>query len=259
MYPATTPKVGEREDLAVSDELKGRVALVTGGARGIGLACARAIAGRGATVALLDVLDCGPAVAELEADGGVACGRALDVTDRDAVTDGFAELRKEFGRLDILVCAAGIYGATSKLEELDEAEVHRVLSVNLEGPIWCLQAGMAVMLESGWGRIVLIGSVAGQVGGILAGPHYAASKGAVHALVKWAARAGAAHGVQVNGIAPGAVATDMIVGHGYSPDYCPLGRIAEPHEIGSVAGFLVSPGASYMTGQIVGVNGGYVL
>lgn len=243
----------------MSDELQGCVALVTGGARGIGLACARAVAKRGATVALLDVLDCRPAVSELEAAGRSARARVLDVTDRRAVTDTFAELRHELGGLDILICAAGIYGSTRRLEELDEAEVRRVLSVNVEGPIWCLQAAMAAMLEAGWGRIVLIGSVAGQVGGVLAGPQYAASKGAVHALVKWAARAGAAHGVQVNGVAPGAVATDMIVGKGYAPDYCPLGRIGEPDEIGSVAGFLVSPGASYMTGQIVGVNGGYVL
>jgi 3-oxoacyl-[acyl-carrier protein] reductase len=243
----------------VSDELQGRVALVTGGARGIGLACARAIAGRGAAVALIDVLDAEPAAAQLRAAGAAARAYRLDVTDRGAVGATFGAIEAELGSLDILVCAAGIYGETTKLEELEEAEVGRLLAVNIEGPLWCLQAGMAAMLRSGWGRVVFIGSVAGQVGGVLAGPHYAASKGAVHAIVKWAARAGAAHGVQVNGVAPGAVATDMIVGKDYSPDYCPLGRIAEPDEIGSVVGFLVSPGASYMTGQVVGVNGGYVL
>jgi 3-oxoacyl-[acyl-carrier protein] reductase len=243
----------------VSDELQGRVALVTGGARGIGLACARAIAARGATVALVDLLDCAPAVAELSSAGAAAHGYRLDVTDRGAVAETFAAIEGDLGSLDILVCAAGIYGSTTRLEELDEAEVGRLLAVNVQGPLWCLQAAMPVMVRGGWGRIVFIGSVAGQVGGVLAGPHYAASKGAVHAIVKWAARAGAADGVQVNGIAPGAVATDMIVGKNYPADYCPLGRIAEPDEIGSVAGFLVSPGASYMTGQVVGVNGGYVL
>lgn len=243
----------------MSDELEGRVALVTGGARGIGLASALQIAERGATLALVDVLNTEPAVHRLREAGATAQGYRLDVTDRGAVHSTFDAIAEELGSLDILVSAAGIYGETTRLQDLDEAEVARMLAVNLQGPLWCLQAAMPAMARAAWGRMVFIGSVAGQVGGVLAGPHYAASKGGVHAIVKWAARAGAADGIQVNGIAPGAVATDMITGKGYADDYCPLGRIAEPEEIGSVAAFLVSPGASYMTGQIVGVNGGYAL
>ncbi|MEU0470833.1 SDR family oxidoreductase [Amycolatopsis sp. NPDC006131] len=107
--------------------------------------------------------------------------------------------------------------------------------------------------------MVCIGSVAGKVGGVLAGPHYVASKGAVHAVVKWLAKTEAARGITANAIAPGVVDTEMVAGRGYRPDYCPLGRLAQPEEIARVAAFVASPAASYLTGAVVDVNGGYAM
>jgi 3-oxoacyl-[acyl-carrier protein] reductase len=240
-------------------ELDGKVALVTGAARGIGRACAEELAAHGAAVGVLDVLDGSATAAAVEAAGRRAAFRELDVSDRAQVHEVTSELADELGGFDVLVCAAGIYGSTTRLEELDDEEVDRVLRVNLKGTLWCVQAALAPMRAAGAGRVVLIGSVAGKVGGVLAGPHYAASKGAIHALVKWAARAGAADGVLVNGIAPGAVETDMIAGHPYRGDYCPLGRLGTPEEIASVARFLCTRDSAYMTGQVVDVSGGYVL
>jgi 3-oxoacyl-[acyl-carrier protein] reductase len=135
------------------------------------------------------------------------------------------EVVKDLGRLDILVCAAGVYGTLSRIEEIDEEEMDAVLSVNLKGTLWCLQSGLPLLRAQG-GRAVMIGSV----GGILAGPHYAASKGGIHSMVKWAARATAFDGVRVNGIAPGAVDTEMFSGQSYSGGYCPLGRLGTTTE-----------------------------
>jgi len=106
---------------------------------------------------------------------------------------------------------------------------------------------------------VCIGSVAGRVGGLLAGPHYATSKGGVHALVKWLAKAGAEHGVYANGIAPGAIETEMIKDHPYTPDYCPLGRLGQPEEIARAVRFLATGDSDYMLGQVLDVSGGYVM
>ena len=175
----------------------------------------------------------------------------MDVTDRSALAETFAGYR----RIDVLVTCAAIYGETADIDDLDDTDVASVLDVNVKGTLWTLQAVLPHMRQHG-ARIVCVGSVAGKVGGVRAGPHYVASKGAVHALVKWAAKTQAQYGVLVNGVAPGVVDTPMIVGKGYTPDYCPLGRLAEPEEIARVVVFLASPAASYMTGTIVDVNGG---
>lgn len=235
--------------------LDGGVALVTGAARGIGAACAIELAAHGATVGLVDLLNTSDTAAAITAAGGRAAGREADVGNREAHQAALASLADELGGWDYFVSAAGIYGRTTRIEELDDPEVDAVLRVNFKGPLWGVQAA----LQAGVARIVCIGSVAGKVGGVLAGPHYAGSKGAVHALVKWAARAVAADGVIVNGIAPGAVETAMIEGQPYSGDYCPLGRLGRPEEIARIARMLCSPDADYMTGQVLDVSGGYVL
>jgi len=177
------------------------------------------------------------------------------VGDRAAIQATLAELSEELGGFDALVTAAGIYGSTSSIVGIDEDEVDRVLRVNFKGTLWCVQQALA----AGARNIVCVGSLAGKVGGVLAGPHYAGSKGAVHALVKWAAKAGAADGVIVNGIAPGAVATPMTEGKGYTGDYCLLNRLGEPIDIARIARVLCSPDAGYMTGQVLDVSGGAVL
>src|SRR5690606_22777302 len=132
--------------------------------------------------------------------------------------------------LDALVPCAAIYGDAVSLEELAEPDLDSVLDVNVKGTMWSVGGALPHMRDQG-GRIVCIGSVAGKIGGVLAGPHYVASKGAVHALVRWIAKTEAANGIVANGVAPGVVDTPMITGKGYRPDGHPLGRFAAPEEI----------------------------
>jgi 3-oxoacyl-[acyl-carrier protein] reductase len=236
--------------------LVGDRAVVTGAARGIGAQIAIELARAGAHVTLLDVREPADTVAAIREDGGSADSAVVDVTDFSAVQSAIAEAGGEDARLDMLVTCAAIYGDTTAIADLSESEVDQVLGVNVKGTMWCIKAALPLLRARG-GRVVCIGSVAGKVGGVLAGPHYVASKGAVHAMVKWLAKTEAANGINANGVAPGVVDTEMIVGQGYVPEYCPLGRLAEPQEIARAAAFLASPAASYFTGTVVDVNGGY--
>lgn len=234
--------------------LRGQRAVVTGAARGIGAQVASELARAGAEVVVVDLRDPGDTVAAIRAEGGAAAGLTLDVTDRSAVEKAL----RGFDRIDALVTSAAVYGETIDLEELDDSEVDGLLAVNVKGTLWTIRAALPLLRRQG-GRVVCIGSVAGKVGGVLAGPHYVASKGGVHAMVKWLAKTEARNGIIANGVAPGVVNTEMIAGKGYAADYCPLGRLAEPEEIARVAAFLASPAASYMTGTVVDVNGGYAM
>ncbi len=236
--------------------LRGQHAVVTGAARGIGQQIALELARAGARVTAVDLRDSSATAETIRAEGGTADAVALDVTDRDAVQDAFAETGAE--QLDMLVTSAALYGAPTPIDELTESEVDDVLNVNIKGTLWCVRAALPMLRVNG-GRVVCIGSVAGKIGGVLAGPHYVASKGAVHAMVKWLAKTEAPHGILANGVAPGVVDTEMITGQGYQPDYCPLGRFARPEEIARMAAFLATPAASYLTGTVVDVNGGHFM
>jgi 3-oxoacyl-[acyl-carrier protein] reductase len=229
--------------------------VVTGAARGIGRQIAIELAEAGASVSVMDLLAGTDTVAAIEAAGGQAHAATVDVTEPDAVHEAIQGAAAE--RLDMLVTCAAVYGNTINLEELTEAELDHVLAVNVKGTLWCVRAALPRLRANGGGRVVCIGSVAGKVGGVLAGPHYVASKGAIHAMIKWLAKTEAANGINANGLAPGVVDTDMIAGKGYRADYCPLGRLARPEEIARAAAFLASPAASYLTGTVIDVNGGY--
>lgn len=243
-------------DPAGPGSLRGQHAAVTGAARGIGRQVALELARAGARVTVFDRRDAGETADSIRAEGGAADAVSLDVTDRDAVGEAFAEAGKD--GLDMLVTSAAIYGSVKPVEELTEVEVDEVLDVNVKGTLWCVRAALP-MLRTCRGRVVCIGSVAGKIGGVLAGPHYVASKGGVHAMVKWLAKTEAHHGILANGVAPGVVDTEMISGQGYQPDYCPLGRFADPEEIARTAAFLATPAASYLTGTVVDVNGGHFM
>jgi 3-oxoacyl-[acyl-carrier protein] reductase len=234
--------------------LRGQRAVVTGAARGIGAQVAFELAKAGAEVVVVDLREPADTVAAIRAEGNAAVGLTLDVTDRSAVETAL----RGFDRIDALVTSAAVYGETIDIEKLDDSEVDGLLAVNVKGTLWTIRAALPLLRRQG-GRVVCIGSVAGKVGGVLAGPHYVASKGGVHAMVKWLAKTEAANGITANGVAPGVVDTEMIAGKGYVADYCPLGRLAEPEEIARVAAFLASPAASYMTGTVVDVNGGYAM
>lgn len=230
-------------------------ALVTGAARGIGAATAGLLARDGYAVTVTDVLDTSATVRAVEAAGGTAAGVEADVSDRAAIRAVVESSVARFGRLDAVVTSAGVYGTARSLDDTDEAELDFVLGVNLRGTVWTIQAALPHLRRQG-GRVVCIGSLAGRIGGLRSGPAYAASKGAIHALVRWLAQAEAPHRILVNGVAPGVVATPMIDGRGYTPEPLPLRRFAEAAEIAEVAAFLISPAASYMTGTVVDVNGG---
>jgi len=239
-----------------SGALQGNVAVVTGAARGIGLASARALGEAGARVILLDVLDMNPALGELHSAGIEAQAAQVDVSQRRQLTEAITSIAG--GRLDILVTAAGIFGRTPDLESLDDEEVDRVLAVNFKGTLWAIQAALPLMRAHG-GKIVCIGSVAGTIGSILSGVHYTASKGAIHAIVKWVAKREASGGIYANVIAPGVVQTDMTEGKDYRPDYCPLGRFGMPDDIAAAVVFLASPASNYITGTVLHVNGGFFM
>jgi 3-oxoacyl-[acyl-carrier protein] reductase len=227
------------------------VALVTGAARGIGAAAALALAAAGAEITALDLQHPETTVAAVLTSGGRATGGILDVTDRAAAERVIGALPA----IDILVTSAGVYGDPVPIEDMDDAEMDRVFAVNVKGTLWTVRAALPQLRRSR-GKVVCLGSLAGKIGGVAAGPQYVASKGALHALVKCIARSEAPHGVQINAIAPGAVETDMIAGKGYSVDYCLMRRFSAPEEIANGIAFLASPAASYITGSVLDVNGG---
>ena len=130
-----------------------------------------------------------------------------------------------------------------------------MFDINLRGPLNLVRAFLASMEERGGGRIALIGSIAGRIGGIVAAPHYVMSKGAIHSFVRWCSRRGAPHNVLVNGVAPGPVRTPMTADQTFDTSVFPLGRMAQAEEIAGPLVFLVSPAASYMSGAVLDVNG----
>ncbi|MCK8671601.1 SDR family oxidoreductase [Rhodococcus sp. HM1] len=234
--------------------LAGKRAVVTGAARGIGAAIARELSAAGADLSLFDLAECGETAESIRDAGGEVTYGVLDVTDRASVARAFDDL----DRLDILVTSAGVYGEPAELGDIDVDEFDRVMGINLKGSLWTVAAALPLLRKNG-GNIVCVGSAAGKVGGVASGPHYVASKGALHAAVKWLARTEATHDIVANAVAPGAIDTDMIAGKGYDGSYCPLGRLGTAQDVAGIAAFLASPGAAYMTGAVVDVNGGFFM
>jgi len=230
-------------------------AVVTGAAQGIGAAIAIGLADAGHAVTVLDVKDATNTVKTIEAAGHSAAGAQVDVRDRDAVHAAIDAAAERAGGLDVLITCAGIYGAVTTIDELMPEDLDSVLGVNLAGTIWTVQAALPHLRRHG-GRVVCVGSVAGRNGGLLSGPHYGASKGGVHAFVRWLAKTEARNGILANAIAPGPIDTPMLQGRGYTADAVPLKRFGRAEEIATVAVFLASSGASYITGSVVDANGG---
>jgi 3-oxoacyl-[acyl-carrier protein] reductase len=160
-----------------------------------------------------------------------------------------------FGRIDILVNNAGVFSYT-RIEDCAEEEWDRMMAVNLKGPFLCSQAVMPAMKAQRYGRIINLGSLAGQVGGLVASAPYSASKAGVMCLTKSLARALGPYGVTVNAIAPGVVATEMAKNHPDMTSQMPLGRVAQPEDIANVALFLASDESAYITGATLNANGG---
>ena len=246
----------------MTENLAGRAALVTGAARGIGLAIAQALSQRGAQVALVDVdgkaaRDAAcliPGALPLEAD----VSRALDV---QRAVDTTVE---QFGGLDILVNNAGICPLTA-FADIAEDEWDRVLAIDLKSAFLCCQAALPHLRRSGrQGRIVNVASAGGQMGGLAVGAHYAAAKAALIALGKSLARLLASDGVTVNCVSPGTTETGLVAS--WSDEIqagvraqIPLGRFGRPTEIAEAVCFLVSDGAAFITGATLDINGGLLM
>jgi NAD(P)-dependent dehydrogenase (short-subunit alcohol dehydrogenase family) len=244
--------------------LEGRVAIVTGAAQGIGAACAERLAGDGAAVALWDVDDArGAELAKrIAASGARAHYVHCNVARKAEVDAALAETLATFGRVDALVNNAGIFKAADFLE-ISEADWDAVIDVNLKGAFLVGQAVARVMAKAGGGAIVNMSSV----NGVLAIPSiasYNVSKGGINQLTRVMALALADKGIRVNAVAPGTIATELaknaVLGSEEAKQRImsrtPMKRLGEPGEIADVCAFLVSSAASYMTGEIVYVDGG---
>jgi 3-oxoacyl-[acyl-carrier protein] reductase len=245
-------------------QLANQVAIITGGARGIGREIALAFAREGADLALFDVnpepLEA--TAGELRALGRSAEGLVVDVTDGKQVEDGVAKVLDKLGRIDILINNAGIT-KDGLLIRMDDAQWDRVLTVNLKGTFLCTRAVAKHMLKQRRGRIVSIASIVGIIGNP-GQANYAASKAGVIGMTKAVAKELASRGITCNAIAPGFIKTEMTEA---LPEEArqrllsaiPMGTLGEPRDVAQAALFLVSEAARYITGHVLVVDGGLAM
>jgi 3-oxoacyl-[acyl-carrier protein] reductase len=252
-------------------DLKGRCALVTGGSRGIGAATALALAREGADVAVSDLLPSDEVLGRIRALGRKAVSIQADVSRGEDVGRMVREAVDSLGRLDILVNNAGVVHRHT-LEETPEEAWDKVVNVILKGTFLCIQAAYPYMRDQGYGKIVNVSSISGIIGGAVSkqddspekvrgrsGPAYAASKGGVLALTRWVAKDVAKDGIFVNAIAPGACETEMTRGYDYGVGGLPISRMGTPEDMAEAIVFLASCASDYITGQVLNVDGGWVM
>ena len=245
-------------------KLEGRVALITGASQGIGHACALALAREGASVAVaarnqvkLDEL-----VAEITSFGGKAAAFVMDVAEEEQVKTGIKSALGQFGKIDILVNNAGIT-RDQLVMRMKRADWDSVLNTNLTSAYLCIQNVIPAMLKQRWGRIINIASIFGQMG--QAGQaNYSASKAGLIGLTMAIAREVASRSITCNAVAPGFIETNMTAA--LSAEFketavkmIPLGRVGKSEDVASAVCFLASEEASYITGQVLNVNGGMLM
>jgi 3-oxoacyl-[acyl-carrier protein] reductase len=246
-------------------KLKDRVAIVTGGARGIGKAIALSLLREGAKAAVIDSdrerlemlkKETGKEKKEVTV---IPC----DITKSGDVKEMVDQVRKGFGRIDILVNNAGII-RRGTIETVTEEDWDRVIEVNLKGTFNCCKAVAGIMKQQGYGKIINVSSIAGKMGDITSAPGYGPSKAGIDALTKTLARQLAQYGINVNGVAPHAIETEMSAQ--WSDERrkeiiasIPLGRLGKPEDVANAVLFLASDEASFITGEILDVNGGALM
>ena len=245
---------------------KGQIVLVTGAARGIGHAVAGAFARQNAHVVINDVLE-QARLDKIAEDLSVSESQCLaikaDVGDSKQVEDMMAQVKKAFNQLDILVNNAGIIRRGS-IETVTEDEWDQVIQVNLKGTFNCCRIAADMMMDQRSGKIVNVSSIAAKTGDITSAPGYAPSKAAIDALTKTLARQLAGFGINVNGVAPHAIETDMSAEWSEERrraiiEAIPLKRLGQPADVAEAVLFLASSKASFITGEILDVNGGFLM
>ncbi len=235
--------------------LQGRVALVTGGSRGIGAAISRAFADAGAAVAVnyrARAQEANTLVETLRNAGGRAIAVAADVSQGEAVNGMVERVKSELGAIDILVNNAGI-AIVRGVDDLSEADFDETIAINLKSAFLCTQAVLPMMRAGKWGRIVNISSGAARGAGSI-GPHYNASKAGIEGLTRGYAARLVKEGITVNAVAPSLIETDMMKGQQGLVSRIPLGRFGTPEEVAKAVMMLVDN--PYMTGQTVAMSGG---
>ncbi len=242
-----------------SNSLDGRVAIVTGGARGIGYAVATRLVADGASVAIADI-DADAASQAAQNLGKRAVGLRLDVTDEEQWAAGIDSIEAVFGPISILVSNAGIAGRAVPTWELSVAEWQQVIAIDLSGVFIGCRAVLPGMIERGYGRIVNIASIAGKEGNPNAVP-YSAAKAGVIGLTKAIAKEVATKGIIVNAITPAVIETDILKQltdeHvAYMTSRIPMGRVGQPEEVAALVRFLCSDEVSFSTGAVFDISGG---
>jgi NAD(P)-dependent dehydrogenase (short-subunit alcohol dehydrogenase family) len=241
----------------------GRVVIVTGAVKGIGLRIVRAFAGEGARVAALDIDGAGLEALTREREDVLAL--KTDVTAAAEVRQAVETVVAQWGRVDVLVNNAGGFSVIRRTEDIPEAEWDAIFRLNVTSAFLASKAALPIMRRQRAGAIVNLSSIAGRAGAVTVTSHYAAAKAAILGFTRHLAREVAADGIRVNAVAPGTVATERFRALRSNEEgqrlaaSVPMGRVAEPEEIAEVVLYLASDGARYITGATLDVNGGLLM
>lgn len=241
--------------------VKDKIAIVTGGARGIGKAICLKLAEEGAEVNIFDVADYSNTIEEIKQNGGNATGYTVDITDSSSVNKNVAEIIERNGTVDILVNNAGVVSTHENILSVTDEIWEREINIDLTGTFYCSRAVLAKMISQKSGKIINISSLAGDTGRIQTSPAYAAAKAGVYGLTMSIAKSVAKHGINVNAVCPGIMLTEIT--KSYPPDILekllsevPYTRGGKPEDIANAVLFLACNESDYINGTRIRVNGG---